>query len=172
MTDLVSATNRLRHCAAKANLLAASSSVGRLPAGGFEGYASIFNFPDAGGDMVLPGAFAESLAKRGPQNIRMLFQHDPGQPIGIWQEIREDRRGLFVRGQLSLDVSRACELAGLLEDGAIDGLSIGFKTIKARRNPRSGIRQLHRVDLWEISLVTFPMLSRARISRTGSRPVR
>ncbi len=131
--------------------------------GVFEGYASIFNTIDGSGDQVLPGAFAKSLAKRGAANIRMLFQHDPAQPIGRWLSIAEDAKGLYVRGQLSMDVQRSNELAGLLRDGAIDGLSIGFKTIRARRDRKSGTRQLVTVDLWEISLVTFPMLTSARV---------
>jgi HK97 family phage prohead protease len=130
----------------------------------FEGYASVFNIADAGGDIVAPGAFTASLRNRGSGNIRMLFQHDPAQPIGKWLDIRQDDTGLFVRGRLSLDVRRAAELAGLLRDGAIDGLSIGFKTIRARRDRRSGIRTLTKIDLWEISLVTFPMLASARVT--------
>lgn len=153
MTDLAHAGRRLQSCA------------GRTDAQGvFAGYASLFNQVDGGGDMILPGAFSASLARRGAENIRMLFQHDPAQPIGTWLDIKQDRRGLFVRGRLSLDVQRSAELAGLLRDGAIDGLSIGFKTIRARRDRKTGIRKLQTIDLWEISIVTFPMLASARIS--------
>ncbi len=153
MTELALAGRRMQACA--------------LPTpkqGVFEGYASIFDTVDGSGDQVLRGAFTKSLADRGVANIRMLFQHDPAQPIGTWLDIRQDVKGLYVRGRLSMDVQRSAELAGLLRDGAIDGLSIGFKTIKARRDQKTGIRQLLTVDLWEISLVTFPMLTSARVA--------
>ena len=153
MTDLARAGRRMQ-----------AHALNTAPQGVFSGYASLFNKVDGGGDLVLPGAFAKSLARRGVANIRMLFQHDPAQPIGKWLEIREDRKGLFVRGQLSMDVQRSVELAGLLRDGAIDGLSIGFKTIRARRDRKTGVRQLQTIDLWEISLVTFPMLTSARVA--------
>ena len=153
MTNLASAAQRLRVCA--------RSCSGK---GEFEGYASLFNTVDAGGDIILPGAFSWSLQQRTAKNIRMLFQHDPAQPIGKWLDIRQDAHGLYVRGQLSLDVQRAAELAGLLRDGAIDGLSIGFKAIASRRNRKTGIRYLTKIDLWEISLVTFPMLASARVT--------
>jgi phage head maturation protease len=77
--------------------------------------------------------------------------------------LREDSRGLFARGRLNLAVARAREVAALLEQGAIDGLSIGFKTVRARRDRRAGIRRLAEIDLWEISVVTFPMLPEARV---------
>ncbi|VAV95988.1 Gene Transfer Agent prohead protease [hydrothermal vent metagenome] len=153
MTELALAGRRMQACA-----------LPTLKQGVFEGYASIFDTVDGSGDQVLRGAFTKSLADRGVANIRMLFQHDPAQPIGTWLDIRQDVKGLYVRGRLSMDVQRSAELAGLLRDGAIDGLSIGFKTIKARRDQKTGIRQLLTVDLWEISLVTFPMLTSARVA--------
>jgi uncharacterized protein len=138
------------------------SSVGQR--GVFAGYASLFGVPDSTGDVVVPGAFAASLARRGPGGIRMLFQHDASQPIGTWLELREDTRGLFVRGRLSPDVQQAEELGRLLHDGAIDGLSIGFRAVLATRDRVTRRRRLTRVDLWEISLVTFPMLEGARVT--------
>jgi len=137
-----------------------SESDGRV-----EGYASLFGMADHGGDMVMPGAFAASLRRRGPRDIRFLFQHDPAQPIGVWDEIREDRRGLYVRGRLIGGVARAREIAALLRAGALDGLSIGFRTVRADRDPRLRTRRLHEIDLWEISVVTFPMLPGAKVSR-------
>jgi HK97 family phage prohead protease len=133
-------------------------------AGQFEGYASLFGLPDLGKDVVEPGAFARSLARRGPSGIRLLWQHDPGQPIGRWLLLREDERGLFVRGRPSDGVARARETLALMREGAIDGLSIGFRTVKARTDPRTGHRRLHEIDLWEISIVTFPLLPQARVS--------
>jgi len=138
--------------------------------GAFEGYASLFEREDLGRDIIVRGAFAESLAKRGSRGVRMLFQHDPAQPIGVWDEIVEDRKGLLARGRLTPDVSRAREVLALMRAGAIDGLSIGFKAEKARRDARTGIRRLEKVDLWEISVVTFPMLPDARIASVKARP--
>jgi HK97 family phage prohead protease len=133
-------------------------------AGSFEGYASLFGAEDQGRDVVMPGAFRASLARAGAASIRMLFQHDPAQPIGAWEVIREDARGLYVRGRLTLDVARGREILALMREGALDGLSIGFRTRKAVRDARSGLRRLYEIDLWEISIVTFPMLPDARIS--------
>jgi HK97 family phage prohead protease len=138
--------------------------------GTFEGYASLFNREDSGRDIVLSGAFRDSLAQRGAAGVRMLFQHNPSEPIGVWQTLTEDAKGLFARGRLMHDVSRAREVLSLMRAGAIDGLSIGFKAIRSRRDRTSGIRRLEKVDLWEISIVTFPMLSDARISTHKARP--
>ncbi|WP_342109263.1 HK97 family phage prohead protease [Methylobacterium sp. SI9] len=131
--------------------------------GHFTGYASVFGVPDLGRDVVVPGAFAASLARQGPAGVRLLFQHDPAEPIGRWLSLREDAHGLFAEGQLNLAVQRAREVDALLRGGGIDGLSIGFRTLLARRGA-GGERRLHRVDLWEISLVTFPLQPSARAS--------
>jgi len=131
--------------------------------GTVEGYASLFGEIDHARDMVMRGAFAVTLATRGIRRIPMLFQHDPSEPVGIWLELREDHRGLFARGRLIPEVARGRELLSLLRAGAIDGLSIGFRTAKARIDPRTRIRRLYAVDLWEISIVTFPMLAEARV---------
>ena len=132
--------------------------------GRFEGYASLFDHKDLGNDVIRAGAFAASLKKRGAAGIKMLFQHDPKEPIGVWTHIAEDARGLFVRGRLLDGVIRAREVLAMMQAGALDGLSIGFHTVKGRTDPRSGIRTLEIVDLWEISIVTFPMQPEARIS--------
>jgi len=103
----------------------------------------------------------------------MLFQHDPNQPIGRWINIREDARGLFVRGQLTPGVGKSSEVLKLMRDGALDGLSIGFRTVRARKNAATGVRQILEADLWEISIVTFPMLPGARVERVkGTAPER
>jgi len=141
-----------------------------LDDGVFEGYASLFNREDLGHDIIAPGAFRESLASRGAQRIKMLFQHDPAEPIGVWDEIREDARGLYVRGRLMTAVAKAREVLTLMRAGALDGLSIGFKTVKARRDASTGVRRLEKVDLWEISVVTFPMLPDARVANVKARP--
>ena len=141
-----------------------------LDDGVFEGYASLFNREDLGHDVIAPGAFRESLKSRGAQRIKMLFQHDPAEPIGIWDEIREDARGLYVRGRLTTAVAKAREVLALMRVGALDGLSIGFKAVKARREAATGVRRLEKVDLWEISVVTFPMLPGARVESVKTRP--
>jgi HK97 family phage prohead protease len=132
--------------------------------GAIEGYASLFGEIDAARDMMMPGAFAQSLRLRGVRRVPMLFQHDPAEPIGIWLELREDHRGLYARGRLIPDVKRAAEVLALLRAGASDGLSIGFRTVKGRIDPKTRIRKLDAVDLWEISIVTFPLLAGARVS--------
>jgi HK97 family phage prohead protease len=132
--------------------------------GVFTGYAARFNSADLGRDLILPGAFAESLAQRGAGGVRMLFQHDPAEPIGCWLELREDARGLLVRGRLLSEIARGREVLSLMRAGAIDGLSIGFRTVEGRSNPKTGIRRLSKIDLWEISVVTFPMHPGARIA--------
>lgn len=137
--------------------------------GVFEGYASLFNQEDLGGDVILPGAFRESLRARRAGGIKMLFQHDPNQPIGVWLKLTEDARGLYVEGRLMVEVEKAREVLALMRAGALDGLSIGFKTVKGRRDARSGVRRLERVDLWEISVVTFPMLPEARVASVKGR---
>jgi len=131
--------------------------------GTVEGYASLFGEIDQARDMVMRGAFADTLRTRAIQRVPMLFQHDPSEPIGIWQELREDHRGLFARGRLIPEVARARELLWLLRAGAVDGLSIGFRTVRGRIDPKTRIRRLTAVELWEISIVTFPLLAGARV---------
>ncbi len=137
--------------------------------GVFSGYASLFGRVDLGKDIVEKGAFAASLKARGAAGIRMLFQHDPAEPIGVWTDIREDERGLFVRGRLTRDVARAREVLSLMRGGALDGLSIGFRAVRSKSDPRSGVRRILEADLWEISVVTFPMLPDARIDTVKGR---
>lgn len=132
--------------------------------GTFEGYASLFDRVDMSRDIVERGAFANAIAQRGASGVRMLFQHDPAQPIGVWTSIAEDDYGLKVRGRLSTGSDKAREVRALIRDGALDGLSIGFKVVRGRTDPRTGIRHIRQADLWEISVVTFPMQAGARIS--------
>ncbi len=139
------------------------------PDGTIEGYASLFGEIDQARDMVMPGAFRQTLKTRGVRRIPMLFQHDPAEPVGIWLELREDHRGLYARGRLIPDVMRGKELLALLRAGALDGLSIGFKTVKGRIDPKTRIRKLDAVELWEISIVTFPLLNGARVHAVKER---
>ncbi|MDP3264055.1 MAG: HK97 family phage prohead protease [Tabrizicola sp.] len=129
------------------------------------GYASLFGVKDQGGDVVRKGAYAASLKRlaAGGGRVKMLWQHDPAQPIGVWDEVREDATGLWVKGRILTDVAKGREAVALLAAGAIDGLSIGYRTVKAERDAK-GVRQLSELELWEVSLVTFPMLPEARVS--------
>jgi hypothetical protein len=128
------------------------------------GHASLFGAADQGGDVVQHGAYGASLArlKRDGHGVKMLWQHDPARPIGVWDEVREDERGLWVKGRLLLEVQAAREAHVLLEAGAIDGLSIGYRTLRSEK-AAGGQRLLHEIELWEVSLVTFPMLPQARV---------
>ena len=137
------------------------------------GYASVFGRRDGGGDVVLPGAYAASLGalRQSGRRVKMLWQHDPAQPIGVWDEVREDARGLWVKGRLLTDVARGREAAALLAAGAIDGLSIGYRARRATRNAEGG-RQLQEIELWEVSLVTFPMHSDARVAAKAGAALR
>jgi len=132
--------------------------------GAFEGYASLFGVVDLGRDRVAPGAFRDCLARKGPAAIKLLWQHDPANPLGVWDEIAEDSRGLRVRGRLDLAVAKAREAHALMRSGAVDGLSIGFRAERSRRDAATGVRHLEKLDLWEVSIVTFPMLPGARVS--------
>ncbi len=132
--------------------------------GFFSGYASVFGEIDLGKDTIERGAFRNCLVERGATGVRMLYQHDPAEPIGAWRTIREDARGLYVEGALSPGVARSREVLSLMKSGALDGLSIGFRTVKARTDAKTGVRKILEADLWEISVVTFPMLPSARVS--------
>lgn len=128
------------------------------------GYASLFGVADQGGDVVAAGAYGASLASlsEAGRTVKMLWQHDPAKPIGVWDEVREDATGLYVKGRLLADVAQGREAMALIEAGAIDGLSIGYRTKQAVKEARA--RKLVEVDLWEVSLVTFPMLPEARVA--------
>jgi HK97 family phage prohead protease len=135
------------------------------------GYASLFWTRDLNDDVTAAGAFSASLARTGAGGVKMLCQHDADRPVGVWDEVVEDGRGLFVRGRI-FDVTpegRLC--AALVRAGAMDGLSIGFKAVKARPDDSGRLRVLTQVELWEVSVVTFPMLPGARISTVISLPL-
>ncbi|MEO3479415.1 HK97 family phage prohead protease [Phaeobacter sp. CAU 1743] len=139
--------------------------------GAIEGYASLFGIEDQGGDIVAPGAYAASLAKltQAGRRVKMLWQHDPAQPIGVWDEAREDERGLWVKGRILTEVAKGREAQALIKAGSIDGLSIGYRTVKAQKQS-GGQRLLQELELWEVSLVTFPMLPEARVAAKSEVP--
>jgi len=125
------------------------------------GYGSVFGNVDGGGDMVVPGAFKECIAKgRKP---KMLWQHDANQPIGAWDEMREDENGLYMKGRISKKAAKGAEVAALVKMGAVDGLSIGYRTQEYEMDMDQGVRKLTKLDLWETSVVTFPMNDLANI---------
>lgn len=136
-----------------------------------EGYASLFGQSDQGGDIVQKDAYSGSIARLAAEGrrVKMLWQHDPAQPIGVWDEVREDSRGLWVKGRLLETTRMGREAAALVAAGAIDGLSIGYRTLKSAKNDK-GQRLLSELELWEVSLVTFPMLPSARVAAKGDDP--
>ena len=133
--------------------------------GTFEGYASVFDIVDNGLDVVNRGAFTKSLDRRKP---KLLWQHDMAQPIGVWDEIKEDERGLHVKGRISKDVQKGAEAMALLKMGAIDSMSIGYRTVQAVKEGNGSVRRLVELDLFEVSLVTIPMLDAATVTDVKS----
>lgn len=133
--------------------------------GKIAGYASAFNVVDSYNEMVLPGAFKASLAaaRRDKRTIKMLYQHDTYQPIGVWDALEEDSKGLHVEGRLLKDVSpKAAETYGLVKEGALDELSIGYREQETLKHPDlRGVLQLKKLDLREVSIVTFGALGRS-----------
>ncbi len=137
--------------------------------GEFKGYASRFGIKDSYRDIIEKGAFEKCLKKRGVEGIKMLWQHNREEVIGVWTEMREDSKGLYVEGQLLLDVQKGKEAYTLMKAGAIDAMSIGFQTIKSTED-KTGIRRIMQADLREVSLVTFPALDSATITGVKEEP--
>ena len=133
--------------------------------GMFSGYGSIFNNKDLGNDVMMEGAFAKSIASKGARGVKLLYQHKADEPIGVFDEIIEDRKGLKVKGRLAMGTQKGKEVYELMKMGAIDGLSIGYRVSPkgAHYDEKGKRRMLKEVDLMEISAVTFPMNPRARI---------
>lgn len=133
----------------------------------FTGYGSVFGNVDSYKEVVAQGAFAESLAqwKYAGRLPPVLWQHRSGEPLGPYLEMREDTHGLWLKGQLLVDdVARAKEARALMQSKAVNGLSIGFMTREDSYDKLTGIRTLKKVDLWEVSVVTFPANPAAQIS--------
>lgn len=129
--------------------------------GTFDGYGSVFGVKDSYDEIVAPGAFSESLAMG--KMPALLWQHRSGEPIGVYTAMAEDNIGLHVSGQLAMKTARGAEAYELLKMKAISGLSIGFVTREDSYDRVTGIRTLKKVDLWEVSLVTFPANDAARV---------
>lgn len=128
----------------------------------FAGYASVFHVPDAGRDVVMPGAFKRAAAA-GAGIIPLLWQHEAGEPVGRVERLSEDGKGLRVWGEILLGTRRGRDAASLITGGALTGLSIGYRVRRAEVDRKAGLRRLWEVELIEISLVTFPMQPRARV---------
>lgn len=122
------------------------------------GYGSVSGNVDSGGDVVMPGAFADSL--KSGRKVKMLWNHNSDEPCGVWAEIVEDEKGLKVSGIIS-ETARGKDIIALLKDGAIDSLSIGYRTVDAEWKGET--RLIHKAELWEVSIVVFPMNELATI---------
>lgn len=132
----------------------------------FEGYGSVFDNIDLYGDVVEPGAFAKSLEahRRKGTMPALLLYHDQQRPCGVYTSISEDRDGLQVRGKLLTDTVDGRDAYLLLKSGALTGLSIGYRPVVEEYDSKNKINRLKEVDLWEISLVTFPANEAARVT--------
>lgn len=139
--------------------------------GVISGYASVFGEVDAQREVVAPGAFARSLSaqRKSGRLPAMLWMHDARQPIGLWDDMHEDARGLAVKGRLALRTAAGAQAEELLRMGAITGLSIGYRTVEARTDAKTRIRTLLDVELFEVSLVTFPANTAARVDSAKTR---
>ncbi len=135
--------------------------------GTFEGYGSIFGNVDSYGDIVVKGAFEDSIKARKPV---MLWQHNSDDPIGVYTEVKEDDKGLYLKGELNQDVQKGKEAYSLLKQGALQGLSIGYRVKLAERDHDNDVVYLKNVDLFEVSLVTFPANTEATIETVKSLP--
>ena len=133
------------------------------------GYASLFGVQDVSGDVVRKGAFSASLLKLGGAPLPMLFGHETIMPIGVWDRIVEDAAGLFVQGRLLRAPKGRRHIRKLVEAGALSGLSIGYRAQRHSKRVAGG-RELIELDLWEVSIVAFPMLRGARLKLRGARP--
>jgi HK97 family phage prohead protease len=145
--------------------------------GTFTGYGSIFGNEDQGSDIMQKGAFTKSLESRPASKVKLLYQHKTDEPIGVFENMFEDEKGLFVKGRLAMGTQKGREAYELLKMGALDGMSIGFKADPEKQGyneNKRGTRTLKEVDLMEISLVTFPMNERALIEnvKANSKSIR
>lgn len=138
--------------------------------GTFEGYGSTFGNVDQGGDIVMAGAFRRTLKER--PRVKMLRDHDTRKIVGKWLDIREDERGLKVKGRLFAKADDhnplAMETLALMREGELDALSIGYRTVKSLWDDSKETRQLIDVDLWEVSVVTFAMNEMATVDDVKS----
>lgn len=125
--------------------------------GKFCGYASVFNVEDSYNDIILPSAFKETLkTKNIKSDVKLLWQHAPEKPIGYFEIIKEDTVGLYVEGQIILDIQQGLEAYNLIKSKSVSGLSIGYIVNKSEYDSKNGTRIIQEIELFEISIVTFP----------------
>ena len=124
--------------------------------GSIEGLLAGFGNVDSHGDRILYGAFSKTLAARGERPLPMLLHHDMARPIGAWKSWQEREDGLYVKGTITLGTKDGQEAHALARDGALTGLSIGYKSTRGRRDDKTGGNELHEIDLYEGSLVSIP----------------
>ena len=138
--------------------------------GTFGGYGSVYGVLDAGDDVIAPGAFSESVQKAQQSGLMpaLLWQHKASEPIGAYTLMREDDHGLYVEGRLALRTQRGLEAYELMRMHAVSGLSVGFQTKDDAFDAKTGVRTIRKGDLWEVSLVTFPMNNYARVHAVKS----
>lgn len=138
--------------------------------GTVEGYGSVFGVRDNYDDVIAKGAFIQSLKdhKAAGTMPAMLWQHDAGKPIGVWTEMVEDEKGLRIKGRLAMETVKGKEAHALLKMGALNGLSIGFMSKEWAYDSETEVRTLTAIDLWEVSLVTFPANEKARVTNVKS----
>jgi HK97 family phage prohead protease len=138
--------------------------------GTVEGYGSVFGVRDNYDDVIAKGAFIQSLKdhKAAGTMPAMLWQHDADKPIGVWTEMVEDEKGLRIKGQLAMETVKGKEAHALLKMGALNGLSIGFMSKEWAYDRETEVRTLTAIDLWEVSLVTFPANEKARVTNVKS----
>lgn len=138
--------------------------------GTIEGYGSVFGVRDNYDDVIAKGAFVKSLKdhKAAGTMPAMLWQHDADKPIGVWTEMVEDEKGLRIKGQLAMETIKGKEAHALLKMGALNGLSIGFMSKEWAYDRDTEVRTLTALDLWEVSLVTFPANEKARVTNVKS----
>ena len=138
--------------------------------GTVEGYGSVFGVRDNYDDVIAAGAFLNTLKEHKAAGTMpaMLWQHDADKPIGIWTEMVEDEKGLRIKGQLAMETVKGKEAHALLKMGAINGLSIGFMSKQWAYDRETEVRTLTEIDLWEVSLVTFPANEKARVTNVKS----
>lgn len=143
-------------------------AVGEEGSGEFEGYGSVFGVVDSYNDIVVKGAFEDSLKEYGMP--KLLLQHSTWMVGGKWLEAREDEKGLYLKGQLNLEVQAAREVYALMKQGAINGLSIGYRTLEETINRETGENIIKKVRLYEVSIVTFPANEAATVTGVKSAP--
>tara|TARA_R110002012_G_scaffold216320_1_gene387390 strand:- start:1135 stop:1812 length:678 start_codon:yes stop_codon:yes gene_type:complete len=135
--------------------------------GSFEGYGSVFNNKDLGNDVIRKGSFSRTIAEKKPNQIKLLYQHKTDEPIGVIDAIEEDSKGLKIKGRLAMGTQKGREVYELMKMGALDSMSIGYRLAPDgyKYDDKNKRRVIKEVDLMEISMVTFPMNPKAKVTK-------